>query len=219
MMTTLEHPLVKDYLDRLDAESVRLPASEGRELQTQIREHLVEALPGDPAEVEVRDALDRLGDPVDLVDAAGGAREPSGRAPSPESDGASDSAWREAGALVGLVGFAALVWLPGVNVLLWVGGLVLLVLSRRWSVADKVWGALVLGLGPWLFILGSALAWTTITQVCESDAAGVVTCSSGGDGGLTALNIVVGALVVAYLVLYVWTLVRLGRRAARAGGA
>ena len=62
------------------------------------------------------------------------------------------------------------------------------------------------------------LAWVTTAQVCETDAAGVTTCTGGGDGGLTALNIVTITLTVAYLVLYLWTLVRLARRAARPRG-
>lgn len=212
-MTALEHPLIQDYLHRLHAETVRLPIYEGRELLMQIREHLTEALPDEPSESQVRDVLDRLGDPADLVDAAGGARPGEG---ATLHAGRSD-AWREVGALVGLVGGALLFWLPLVNVVLWVGGLVLLVLSRRWSVADRLWGALVLGLGPWPFILLGALAFGTAatTEVCLSDEAGVATCTGGGDGGLTVLNIVAITLSVAYLVLWVYTLVRLIRAAAR----
>jgi hypothetical protein len=215
MMTALDHPLVQDYLSRLHAETVRLPVPEGRELEMQIREHLSEALGADPTEVDVRQTLDRLDEPAELVDAAGGT------APGPglnEPGSQEDSAWREVGALVGLVGSMLLFFLVPINLLLWVGGLVLLVLSRRWSVTDKIWGALVLGVGPWLFLLAGALAWVTTAQVCETDAAGVTTCTGGGDGGLTALNIVTITLTVAYLVLYLWTLVRLARRAARPRG-
>ncbi|WP_131104317.1 HAAS signaling domain-containing protein [Ornithinimicrobium sufpigmenti] len=219
MMTALDHPLVQDYLDRLHAETARLPDPEGRELRMQIREHLTEALPARPSESEVRDVLDRLGDPVDLVDAAEGVDSRTGAARRRGREGARrepEGAWREAGALVGLVGGALLFWLPLVNVVLWVGGLVLLVLSRRWSVADKVWGALMLGLGPWLFLLAAALPWVMTTEACMSDEAGVVTCTGGGDGGLTALNIIVWVLTISYVVLYVGTLVRLIRAAARA---
>ena len=210
-MTALEHPLVLDYLERLHAETVRLGVPEGRELKMQIREHLTEALPDDPSESEVRDVLDRLGDPADLVDAAGGVDPSSGAVLYAQPD----RPWREVGALVGLVGAALLFFLLPINLLLWVGGLVLLVLSRRWSVADKLWGALVLGVGPWLFLVAGALAWTTTAQVCTTDAAGVTTCTGGGDGGLTVLNIVTITLTVAYLVLYVWTLMRLIRAATR----
>lgn len=211
MMTALDHPLVQDYLRRLHTETARLPVPEGRELQMQIREHLSEALPDEPTESQVRDVLDRLGEPTDLVDAAGGVDPSSGAALETQPD----NPWREVGALVGLVGATLLFFLLPINLLLWVGGLVLLVLSRRWTVADKLWGALVLGVGPWLFIVAGALAWVTTAQVCETDAAGVTTCSGGGDGGLTVLTIVTITLTVAYLVLYVWTLVRLVRAATR----
>lgn len=229
MMTALDHPLVQDYLERLHAETARLAAPEGRELRMQIREHLTEALPEVPSESGVRDVLDRLGDPADLVAAAEGIGPGEGAGLRREREGARrepDGAWREAGALVGLVGGALLFWLPLVNVVLWLGGLVLLVLSRRWSVADKVWGALLLGLGPWLFLLAAALPWVMTTEVCMSEGTAVpeegpappvvLTCAGGGDGGLTVLNIVTITLTVAYLVLYVWTLVRLVRAAARA---
>ncbi|WP_134773121.1 hypothetical protein [Ornithinimicrobium flavum] len=215
MRTALEHPLVLDYLNRLHAETVRLPVPEGRELEAQIREHLVAALPPEPAESEVRDVLDRLGDPVDLVDAAGGA----GPGEGPTFHAERPDAWREVGALVGLVGGTLLFWLPLVNVVLWVGGLVLLVLSRRWSVTDKVWGALVLGLAPWIAIVAGALAFVTTGEVCQTDAAGNTACSDGGDGGLTALNVAAIALTVGFVGLYLWTLVRLVRRAARSGSA
>lgn len=211
-MTVLEHPLVLDYLDRLHAETVRLPAPEGRELELQIREHLTEALPPEPRESEVRDVLDRLGDPSDLVDAAGGGRPGEG----PTFRAERSDTWREVGALVGLVGGAFLFWLPIVNVALWVGGLVLLLLSRRWSVTDKVWGALVLGLGPWALIAAVGMSFVATAQMCETDATGATTCTGGGDGGLTALNIAAITLTLAYVGLYLWTLVRLARRAARA---
>jgi uncharacterized membrane protein len=211
-MTALEHPLVLDYLDRLHAETVRLPVPEGRELEMQIREHLTAALPAEPGEREVRDVLDRLGDPADLVDAAGGGRPGEG----PTFHAERPDVWREVGALVGLVGGTLLFWLPLVNVVLWVGGLVLLVLSRRWSVTDKVWGALVLGLAPWVAIVAGALAFVTTGEVCQTDAAGSTTCSGGGDGGLSALNVAAITLTLAYVGLYLWTLVRLARRAARA---
>lgn len=226
MMTALDHPLVQDYLRRLREESHRLPVDEAYDLETQIREHLSDALGESPTEAEIRETLDRLGQPSVVVGAGTTSAQADPQSPRPgrttqpgdERTTQPDGAWREAGALVGLVGGALLFWLPVVNLVLWAGGMVLLFLSRRWSVADKVWGALALGLAPWLFILAGALAWTTTAEVCESDAAGVVTCTGGGDGGLTALNIVVWAVTITYLVLYVYTLVRLIRRAARPGG-
>lgn len=225
MMTALDHPLVQDYLRRLRAEAHRLPVDDAHDLETQIREHLLAALDDDPAEAGVRETLDRLGEPSVLVGAAGTTAHDETAHDETPPDGTPhddprgpDGAWREVGGLVGLVGALLLVWLPVVNVVLWLGGLVLLVLARRWSVADKLWGAIVLGLGPWLVLAGGALAWFTTSQVCEVDAAGVETCvgsGGAGDGGLTALNVVAIALTVAFVGLYLWTLVRLARRAAR----
>lgn len=212
MMSALDHPLVQDYLRHLHGEALRLPVPEARELEAQIREHLTAALGQQPTEAEVRQTLDRLGEPAELVDAAGGAVPGPGLA---QPDRREDGAWREVGALVALVAAAVLFWLLPVSLVLWLGGLVLLVLSRRWSVADKVWGALVLGVGPWLVIVAGAAAWVTTSQVCTTDPAGVTTCTGGGDGGLTALNVVSITLTAAYLVLYVWTLVRLARAASR----
>lgn len=73
MMTTQTHPLVHDYLQRLTTESRRLPADQAAELRTDIEAHLGEALPHGASEAEVRQVLDRLGSPAELVTAAGGA--------------------------------------------------------------------------------------------------------------------------------------------------
>ena len=80
MMTATDHPLVQDYLARLREESRRLPLDQARELEADITEHLQAALGEDPGEVRVRDALDRLGSPSELVAEAAGT--PSAAAPS-----------------------------------------------------------------------------------------------------------------------------------------
>lgn len=222
-MSTLDHPLVQDYLGRLHDETVRLRVDEGRELEAQIREHLTEALGDEPTEARVREVLDRLGEPATLVDEAGGGATPGpgpvpGAAHVPPHGRPADTAgpWREVGALVGLVGSALLFWFFPVNVLLWLGGMVLLVLARRWSVAEKLWGALVLGLSWLLPLLAGSMNFAVTTQVCVTDAAGNQTCEGAGDPGLSTLNIVAIVLTVLWLGLYLWTLVRLARSAARA---
>lgn len=250
MMTALDQPLVQDYLRRLREEARRLPVDDAHDLETQIREHLLEALGDAPADAEVRETLDRLGEPSVVVGAAAGTPWPGERADPTGAGGrwhddpsgayrtgedrgsqdrgtagtrgagaaqSSDGAWREAGALVGLVGSLLLVWLPLVNVLLWLGGLVLLVLARRWSVADKLWGAVVLGLVPWLALAAGAAAWITTGQVCEMDAAGVESCTggAGAGAGVSNLGAVTIVLAVALVVLYLWTVVRLARKATR----
>lgn len=211
-MSALDHPLVQDYLRRLHEQTVRLRVDEGRELEAQIREHLTEALGDSPSEVDVLRTLERLGEPAALVDEAGGGP-PPGTGPTlpPERS----QGWREAGALVALVAAAVLFWLVPVSVVLWLVGLVLLVTATRWSVTEKVWGALVLGTSPWLVVLAGALAFAVDVQACSTDEAGATTCTGGG-GGLTALNVVAIVLTVAWAALYVWTLVHLARSAARA---
>ncbi|GAA5162221.1 hypothetical protein ACFP75_07970 [Ornithinimicrobium tianjinense] len=211
-MTALDHPLVQDYLRRLHEEAVRLPVDEGRELEAQIREHLADALGENPSESAVREALERLGAPAALVDEAGGVPGPDAAAGGVPVH---DSAWREVGALVLLVGSALFFWLWPLAVPMWLAGLVLLVLSRRWSVADKLLGALVLGVGWLAPVLAGLMTFAVDAQTCSTGTDGQVSCTGGGDGGLSATNVVAIVLTVAFAVLYVWTLVRLARRAAR----
>ena len=65
-------PLVDDYLRRLDAAASALPAHRRDELITEIRGHLQEALRQAPAsnEAAVRNVLERLGPPEEIVAAA-----------------------------------------------------------------------------------------------------------------------------------------------------
>jgi hypothetical protein len=84
--TVLEHPLVREYLRRLDGACAALPAGQARELREQIAGHLDEALPPGAGDAEVAAELARLGDPAalaaeaaDTADAAG----PGPRSPDP----------------------------------------------------------------------------------------------------------------------------------------
>ena len=80
--TVLEHPLVRDYLRRLNAACIPLPVAQARELRDQIVAHLDEALPPDAGDEEVAAELGRLGAPAALAaEAAGGAIDPLARAP------------------------------------------------------------------------------------------------------------------------------------------
>jgi hypothetical protein len=76
----LEHPLVRDYLRRLDAACAALPAGQARELREQIIAHLDEALPPGATDDQVAAELVRLGAPAALAAEAAG--------PVPRSKGA-----------------------------------------------------------------------------------------------------------------------------------
>lgn len=76
----LEHPLVRDYLRRLDAACAALPYAQARELRDQIIAHLDEALPPDAADDEVAAELARLGTPSELAAEAVGPARPSAAA-------------------------------------------------------------------------------------------------------------------------------------------
>jgi hypothetical protein len=76
----LEHPLVRDYLRRLDAACAALPYAQARELRDQIIAHLDEALPPDSADGEVAAELARLGTPAALAAEAAGPVRPSAAA-------------------------------------------------------------------------------------------------------------------------------------------
>ncbi|WP_066636155.1 hypothetical protein [Serinicoccus hydrothermalis] len=212
MTTGQEHPLAQDYLERLHAETVRLRVDEGRELEAQIREHLTEALPDKPNDASVRQVLDRLGEPALLVDAAGGAPPGPGRRTEPVDQ---TSPAREIGALLALVAAAVLFWLPVINILLWVGGLILLILAQRWTLTEKVWGFLVLGLSVWFPILGAGMAFLVVEgPACTTDEAGASVCP-GDERGLTTMDILLISAAVLWLAIYIWTIVRLARSAAR----
>lgn len=223
MMTTPNHPLLVDYLNRLREQAHSLPADQAAELVADIEEHLASALPrgGDHGEAEIRQVLDRLGTPVELVRAA--------RRPGPEA-GEEDAAlgqpvpdrgrgYLEAGSIVLLVGalLVAIIW--PLSIPMWIAGLAMLVLAKRWSVGQKVLGGLVLGAGMplSLFALGSAafLTMQTCETVTTSSSTGEVITQNCADPGLAWFNYLAIGLSVAYLGLLVWTILHLARAARR----
>jgi uncharacterized membrane protein len=69
--TVLDHRLVRDYLDELDAALRGVPGDQARELKEQITAHLDDALRPDADDHEVAATLTRLGSPADLAAEAG----------------------------------------------------------------------------------------------------------------------------------------------------
>jgi HAAS len=124
--------LVAEYLDRLEDELGDAPGDVRREVVQEIGEHITAARAelDDESEADVRNLLERLGDPADIAAESGGRTD---AAASPRSG------WREV---------LALILLPIGGVVLpvfgWVAGVVLLWLSDAWTARDKVVGTLVL---------------------------------------------------------------------------
>ncbi len=139
-MTIMETDrLVDDYLGRLEKAAAHMQRSRRAELIAEIREHIETALREEEAasEVAVRNVLERLGPPEEIVDAA----EPEPAAPPVRT---------------GKLEFAALLALvfPFIG---WLGGIALVLVSKAWTNRDKAVG-IALALLPALAFLSLALA-------------------------------------------------------------
>jgi uncharacterized coiled-coil protein SlyX len=196
MKSTTEQ-LVDDYLKRLKAETADLPRARRRELVEEISEHIAEARANleSENEAEVRNLLERLGEPADI--AAEAAERPD--APPRTKSGLDVVALVLL--LVGGVVLPLVGWLIGV-VLLWV--------SETWTTREKLIGTLVVpgGLALPLF-LG---AYGTSSELCVSYSDGPVTCSGGPS---LALKVLGAVLLVVLLIAPLATTVYLARRRSR----
>ncbi len=177
MSTTPEQRAVRQYLDDLRKATRDLPRDRQRELLAEIEEHLAETAPLGASETQVREALNRLGDPQQIAEAE------HERHQSPKAQ----PGWVEWLTIplllvggIALLGVGALLgapWriaLPGVG---WLAGVLLLWLSKIWTVRDKLLGTLVVpgGLLP--------VAYLTVTSVsvetCTTGAQGIQHCTGG----------------------------------------
>lgn len=121
----LDNPIVAEYLRRLDDAAQALPRRERHDLVEDIRSHLAAALAErTDDETAIRNAVERLGEPEDIVASAGGTRRSVGGF--------------EIAAIVGILGGGLLVPIVG-----WLVGVVLLWASQAWSVGQKLLGTLV----------------------------------------------------------------------------
>jgi uncharacterized membrane protein len=204
------HPLAKDYLKRLKKAAASLPRARRKELLAEIEAHLAEALPPGASEAEALNALERLGDPAEIVAEAG-----AGQALAPR---AGLNEWLAIPLL--LIGGVIL------PVLGWFVGVVLLWSSRIWTLSDKLIGTLVLpgGLAGVVFLGLGVVGGTTSVETCTGTPVKVgphsvkavnagSDCVSSGGGGTNYFFL---ALFVLLVVLPVFTSIYLGRRATRA---
>ena len=172
------------YLRSLEEELRDLPASGRREILQEVRDHIDSSLTPESGEAEVRNVLERLGDPSEI---AAEARDRFGLRP-PRAPGA-----REVLTLVLLL-FGGFLWVVG-----WVVGAVLLATSTVWTSREKVIGLLVLpgGLLP-AFLLG-----VLPTQVCSETTIGdrvIRECS-----GATLPVWLAWAILIVLVIAPIWT--------------
>jgi hypothetical protein len=178
--------VVAAYMRRLRRAARSLPRARRRELIDQIAEHITDSqaageTSGVARSAELRNALERLGEPRDIVAEAGGPVV-VGRA------GALEIAAVAVLLLAGIVGLV--VGIPGI-VVGWGTGVVLLWVSPRWRWPDKLLGTLVWpgGLATPLLLL--SLPASSTACVGSSDTATRCTGGSGLPPWLTVLVIVV----------------------------
>jgi uncharacterized membrane protein len=205
--------LAEEYLAELGRAAAALPPNRREELLDDVRSHIAvaraEAKADDDAAIGA--ILGQLGDPEVIVAAALADLPdlpPMGAPPRAES-------WSmEIAAVVLLLvgGFLA-----GIG---WVVGVVLLWSSRRWTIADKLLGTLLIpgGLVVPALVVGGALFASAQTCSNDSVVAGqqpVMQCTSSG-GVTPAVGITVFVLLVAAPILTSVHLIRRARRKALA---
>jgi uncharacterized membrane protein len=190
---------VDAYLRELDHELRDLPAGRRREIVEEIREHIESALgeTGAGDDVEVRNVLERLGDPADI---AAEARQRFGVVRA-------RSGVREVAALF-LLPVGGFLFVVG-----WVVGAILLATSNVWTSREKVIGLLVFPGG----LLPAALLGLLPGQVCTEAIENGRIVSESCSGGI--MPVWLAWVLLAVLVIGpIWTVFylagRMNRRAA-----
>jgi metal-sulfur cluster biosynthetic enzyme len=195
---------VKEYLRELDQELRDLPRSRRQELLGEIHEHIDSALAEAPAhdEAEVRNVLDRLGDPSDIAEEA---RHRFG-VPKVKS---------------GALEIAAVILLPIGGIILpvigWLIGMILLWSSRVWTTGEKLAGTLLFPGGLLLPAgLGLGAVWgqscsgviQNADQLITGAGQEIVSC----DGPSTLYTIGAAILMAVLVIVPIATAVVLARR-------
>jgi uncharacterized membrane protein len=191
MMAANRHPLAERYLAELRVALSDLPRRRRDELVAEIQAHLDETAPPGSSDAQVAEALDRLGDPEHIAEEE---RERSGFV-------AYEAGWMEYVAIPFLLVGGVIIPFLG-----WMIGVVLLWLSRVWTVRDKLWGTLLLpgGLLPAFGLLFGAAD----VETCTSVGGGPETCTGGIS---TQARILYILLLIVCIVAPVVTAIRLGR--------
>jgi hypothetical protein len=190
-MTSNADRLVDDYLTRLDRALGDLPRQRRRELTEEIAGHIVEARADLPVEneAEIRNLLERLGEPADIA------------AESRERFGVRR---RQAGvveilALIGLLVGGVILPIIG-----WFVGLIFLWVSAAWTTREKLLGTLVVpgGLAPGLLLLMFGVYGEACTRVLQDGSLVSETCTEGSEllglpGGIAIVLLLLAPLATA----------------------
>ena len=142
-MNGLDDPEVRAWLARLDSEAAVLPEDRRAELRATVEEYLADATSGAGNEERaVSRALAELGSPTALVAEAGGYALPPADVVDADDvlPGETGAPWLESSTLALLVASVVLALVPATEAVApvpWFVGTLLVLLSRRWSVADK----------------------------------------------------------------------------------
>lgn len=192
--------LIADYLAELRRAARDLPRRRRRELIAEIEEHIRDAVGSGASELEIREALDRLGDPEQIV-----GEELDRLRPQRARGGALE--W-VAVVLLLVGGFLFVVG--------WVVGLVMLWCLRVWTLRDKLIGTLVVPGGLFGALVFSSTA-VSGSQVCSGPLARAgrrteTICTPGHSVFVSVLYV---ALLVFLLIGPVVTAIYLGRRIRR----
>jgi uncharacterized membrane protein len=177
MSIPVTHPLLRAYLDRLDRCAAVLPTDQRTELVEEISRHIADAMAIGQVrtEADMRTMLDRLGEPEEIVAAAGADAGPtSGFTPAPPYIAEAPVALRAPtatweGITVTLLTIGSIVPVIG-----WLAGVAMLWTSKRWRPGEKVLGTLIMPLGP-----AAALWFALIPVSTESCTDGPVTSADG----------------------------------------
>jgi hypothetical protein len=133
-MNTTLHPLAEDYLRRLDRAAWSLPDPDRTELLAEIRAHLEAGLTPGSTDADVRNLLDELGAPEDIVAAAQPAVDPRPPQPPGAAPPVAASPWG-AVELIAVLGLTVGTFvLPVIGPLV---GIVLVWMSTRWTGREK----------------------------------------------------------------------------------
>lgn len=174
--------LLSDYFSRLEAAALRLPPDRRADLLEGIAEHVAEARAAGELrdETAVRTLLDRLGEPEEIVAAAGedASGAGGGWGPPPWGAPAARMVPTRPGTGLEIAAVAMLTVGSLLPVVGWLVGVALLWSSRRWRVGEKLLGTLVVPGGPGVLLLLGLFAGGT--DSCTTSISGTLEPGTGG---------------------------------------